>query len=45
MFCGLYFYLCFQCQYFKHARVAQWIEQQFPKLLVVGSTPIPGTIF
>ena len=27
------------------ARVAQWIEQKFPKLLVGGSIPLPGTIF
>ena len=26
------------------ARVAQGIEQQFPKLLVGGSIPLPGTI-
>ena len=25
------------------ARVAQWIEQKFPKLLVGGSIPLPGT--
>ena len=25
------------------APVAQWIEQQFPKLLVGGSTPLRGT--
>ena len=29
----------------QNARVAQWIEQKFPKLLVGGSTPLPGTIF
>ena len=28
-----------------YARVAQWIEQKFPKLLVGGSIPLPGTIF
>ena len=27
----------------KSARVAQWIEQKFPKLLVGGSIPLPGT--
>ncbi len=27
------------------AWVAQWIEQKFPKLLVGGSIPLPGTIF
>ncbi len=27
------------------ARVAQWIEQRFPKPLVVGSTPAPGATF
>jgi hypothetical protein len=26
------------------AWVAQWIEQKFPKLLVGGSIPLPGTI-
>ncbi len=26
-----------------YARVAQWIEQKFPKLLVGGSIPLPGT--
>ena len=26
------------------ARVAQWIEQRFPKPLVAGSTPVSGTI-
>ena len=25
------------------ARVAQWIEQRFPKPLVAGSIPVPGT--
>ena len=29
----------------KDARVAQWIEQKFPKLLVGGSIPLSGTIF
>ena len=27
------------------ARVAQWIEQRFPKPLVAGSIPVPGTTF
>ena len=27
------------------ARVAQWIEQKFPKLLVGGSVPLPGTSY
>ncbi len=27
------------------AWVAQWIEQWFPKLLVAGSIPAPGTTF
>ena len=27
------------------ARVAQWIEQKFPKLLVGGSIPLPGTSY
>ena len=27
------------------ARVAQWIEQRFPKPLVAGSTPVSGTTF
>ena len=32
--------------YYKvRARVAQGIEQQFPKLLVAGSIPVSGTIF
>lgn len=26
-------------------RVAQWIEQKFPKLLVGGSIPLPDTSF
>ena len=29
----------------KDARVAQWIEQKFPKLLVGGSIPLSGTSF
>ena len=28
-----------------YARVAQWIEQKFPKLLVGGSIPLPGTSY
>lgn len=37
--------LLLQMILFSIARVAQGIEQQFPKLLVGGSIPLSGTIF
>ena len=37
--------IIFKLYYTKRAWVAQWIEQKFPKLLVGGSIPLPGTIF